>query len=120
MNSISIGICQLKQGYDYKENLTRAFAMIDAAASMKADIAVLPEMFMSPYEPVSICSSAEHVQDALESLKEISARLGMYIVAGSMPVGGDGKRRYNRAYVFGKDGKIVFRHDKIHRYQIRF
>lgn len=119
MDSISIGICQLRQGYDFENNLSRAFAMIDAAASMKADIVVLPEMFLTPYEPASIRSSAAYVQRALDDLKEISARLGVYIVAGSMPAGGDGTLYYNRAHVFGQDGQIVYRHDKIHLFDCK-
>lgn len=114
MDSISVGICQLRQGYDFENNLSKAITMVDAAASMKADIVVLPEMFLSPYEPASIKSSFGHVSKALEELKRLSIHLGVYIVAGSMPTGMDSTRCYNRAHVFGQDGQIIYRHDKLH------
>ena len=114
MQSISIGICQLKQGYDFEGNIAKALSMIDEAASRGADIVVLPEMFLSPYEPAAIRSSAAYVQGAVNDLKEASARLGVYIVAGSMPMDGDGNRHFNSSLVFDRDGQVVFRHDKMH------
>jgi omega-amidase len=114
VENISIGICQLRQGYDFEENIAKALSMIDEAATRGADIMVLPEMFLTPYEPASIRSSATYVQGALNGLKEVSARLGVYIVAGSMPIDGDDKRRFNSALVFDRDGQVVFRHNKIH------
>ena len=114
MQSISIGICQLKQGYDFEGNIAKALSMIDTAASRGADIVVLPEMFLAPYEPAAIRSSAAYVHGALNDLKEISARLGVYIVAGSMPMDGDSTRSYNSALVFDRDGQVVFRHNKVH------
>jgi omega-amidase len=114
VENISIGICQLKQGYDFEENIAKALSMIEEAATRGAHIVVLPEMFLTPYEPASIRSSAAYVQGALNVLKEVSARLGVYIVAGSMPMDGDDNRSFNSALVFDRDGQVVFRHNKIH------
>ena len=114
MENISIGICQLKQGYDFEKNISKALSMIDEAAARGADVVVLPEMFLSPYEPASLRSSSVYVPGAIDRFKDISARLGVYVVAGSMPIDGDESRRFNSALVFDRDGQVVFRHNKIH------
>ena len=114
MGNISVGICQLKQGYDFEKNISKALSMIDEAAARGADVVVLPEMFLSPYEPGSVRSSSVYVPGAIDRFKDISARLGVYVVAGSMPIDGDESRRFNSALVFGSDGQVVFRHNKIH------
>ncbi len=114
MGNISVGICQLKQGYDFEKNISKALSMIDEAAVRGADVVVLPEMFLSPYEPGSVRSSSVYVPGAIDRFKDISARLGVYVVAGSMPIDGDESRRFNSALVFGSDGQVVFSHNKIH------
>ncbi len=114
MESISIGICQIRQGYDFEENISRSLTMIGEAISRGADMVVLPEMFFTPYEPSSIRASAVFTQRAMEILKDKAARSGVYIIAGSMPVTGDGNRFFNRAMVFGPDGYELYHHDKMH------
>ena len=114
VENISIGICQLRQGYVFEENISKALSMVEEAVSRGADIVAFPEMFLTPYEPASIRSSAAYVPEALNDLRDISARLGVYVVAGSMPIDGDATRCYNRALVFDRDGQVVFRHNKMH------
>lgn len=114
MDSISVGVCQLKQAYDFEKNLSKALAMIDEAVSRGSDIVVLPEMFFTPYENASIRSAAALTSNAEAALKEKAAKLGTYIVAGSMPAEANGRRFFNRSYVFDRNGKEVFRHNKIH------
>jgi predicted amidohydrolase len=85
MDTVAVGICQIRQGYDFEDNLSRAYGMIDDAAQKGAEIAVLPEMFFSPYEPVSIRSAAYLAERAAEGLRERAARHGIMIVAGLCP-----------------------------------
>jgi omega-amidase len=114
MDNISIGICQLKQGYDFEKNLSKALDMIDEAVSRGSDIVVLPEMFFTPYETASIRRAAPMASSATVALKEKAAGLGTYIVAGSMPAEADGRRFFNRSHVIDRNGQEVFRHNKIH------
>ncbi len=114
MNTVSLGICQVKQGYDLEDNISRALLMVDRVARQGADVAVLPEMFYTPYEPVSIRSSARFSEDVMKRLAECSIRNNIMIVAGSIPWVADGKRFFNRSYVFDRHGDVIFSHDKIH------
>jgi predicted amidohydrolase len=114
MDTVAVGICQIRQGYDLRDNLNRACAMIDEAAERGAGVVVLPEMFFSPYEPASIRSAAPLAPEAVEMLRERSACRGIVLVAGSMPWQGEGKRFFNRSFVFDGCGEELFHHDKMH------
>ncbi|HOJ13336.1 MAG TPA: nitrilase-related carbon-nitrogen hydrolase [Deltaproteobacteria bacterium] len=111
---LSVGICQLRQGYDVEANIERACELIGLASGDGADICVLPEMFSTPYEPVSIRRAAALSASALERVCRKASELGVYVVAGSLPwPSGDG-RLYNRAFVVDPKGEAVYHHDKIH------
>ncbi len=114
MDTVAIGICQIKQGYDHEKNLSSALGMIDEAARKGSDIVALPEMFFTPYEPFSIRSSAPVAMKAVDSLRERAKRHCIILIAGSMPWDGDGKRYFNRAFVFDREGNTMYSHDKIH------
>jgi len=111
---VSIGICQLKQTYDFEANLAKAISMIDQAAGQGAEIAVLPEMFITPYEPASIKKAAAFSGTAIEELKQRAANHKIYIVGGSLPYRESDGKLFNRAFVFDSAGDLVFTHDKIH------
>jgi len=111
---VSIGICQNFITYNFEENIAKASIMVDRAAAMGADIAVLTEMFFTPYEPEAIRSAAPFSINALEVMKEKAVHNGIRIIAGSIPWTSEGKRFFNRAYIIGPDGSIIHHHDKIH------
>jgi omega-amidase len=114
MNTVTIGVCQIKQGYDFEGNLARSLDMISEAGSRGARVAVLTEMFFSPYEPPSIRRCAPLAKVALEGLRESAAKNNVMIVAGSMPWESDGQRFFNRAFVIDRSGDVIHHHDKIH------
>jgi len=111
---LSIGICQLRQGYDYRANIDRALAMVDRAAAMGAKMVALPEMFFTPYEPAAIRRASPFSQAALEELQALARQRRIFVIAGSMPWPSGGKRLYNRSHVIDPQGEIIHRHDKVH------
>jgi len=111
---LPVGICQLKQGYDFEKNLGRALEMIDEAAGNGSKVAVLPEMFITPYEPSSIKKAANFTQTALAELKGRAIDNKIFIVAGSMPFDTGVDRYFNRSVVIDPAGHEVHQHDKIH------
>jgi len=114
VDQVSIGICQNSLTYDFEHNIKRAAAMADQAADMGADIVVFTEMFFTPYEPKAIRSAEHFSPQALDAMKDKAFSKKIYIVTGSMPWKSQGERLYNRAYVVGPEGEIIFHHDKIH------
>lgn len=114
LDTVTIGVCQIRQGYDFRQNLEKSLDMIDEACLKGARIVVLTEMFFTPYEPPSIKSSAFLAVEALARVKERAARHGAMIVAGSMPWETGRSKLFNRAFVIGPDGGEIHHHDKIH------
>mgnify|MGYP001271782080 CR=1 FL=1 len=114
LNTVTIGVCQIEQGYDFEGNLARSLSMIGEAAGKGARIVVLTEMFFTPYEPPAIRRSATLAREALERLKGAASENGVILVAGSMPWEGDGRRFFNRAFVISSTGDVIHHHDKIH------
>lgn len=114
IDGLSIGMCQIRQGYDIQANVDRALKLVEQAAEMGARIAVLPEMFFTPYEPVSIRKAAPYSESVLGRLQNLAKALEIHIVAGSMPWESGQRRFFNRAYVIEPGGRVIHHHDKIH------
>jgi omega-amidase len=113
-NKVKIGICQLKQDLDISSNIRKSADMSDKAAGNGAEIVVLPEMFMCPYEPFYIKKAAKSAEYAIEVLKKTALRNRIYIVAGSVPWSTREAKPYNRSFVIDPAGEEIFFHDKIH------
>ena len=111
---LALGICQIRQGYDIQANIDRAVELVERSAEMGARIAVLPEMFFTPYEPVSIRKAAPFSDSALDRLRILAKDRKIHIVAGSMPWQSGQKRLFNRAHVIDPRGEVIHKHDKIH------
>ena len=113
-DGLTLGICQLRQGYDLQANVERALELVAEAADRGADMACLPEMFLSPYEPVSIRRAAPLSEATLHRLQGMAKDRGIFVVAGSMPWPSGQRRIFNRSYVINQRGETVHYHDKIH------
>jgi len=111
---LSVGICQIKQGYDIEKNLARGLDMIDEAALKGSEVVVLPEMFITPFEASSMRGAMYFTQEAIQRLKEKSAAHGIYIIGGSLPYDAGDEKFYNRVMVFDPTGALIYSHDKIH------
>jgi predicted amidohydrolase len=111
---LKVGVCQLRQTCDMEDNVERALGLLAGAFDKGAGICVLPEMFLCPYEPAAITSAAPRSGAALERIRTLAAQRGGYVVAGSLPWPSGEARPFNRSFVIGPDGSIIFHHDKIH------
>jgi Predicted amidohydrolase len=101
------------------ENVSKAIEMIEQASEKGADIVVLPEMFNCPYNSSKFSEYSEVICDSItiKSISEIAQKLGIYIVAGSIPEGEE-SRIYNTCVIFDRKGKIIGRHRKMHLFDI--
>ena len=111
---LNIGMCQPLLGYTIQDNIAKALSLIDEAARQGAEVAVLPEMFSSPYEPAALVRAAPLTPEALRSLSASARRHGIFIVAGSLPFSADGPKPLNRACVFDPEGRLIHSHGKLH------
>ena len=100
------------------ENLAHARSMVQAAVSQGAQIVILPEMFLCPYDTACFPSYAETQGGfAWRFLSQTARDLSTVLVAGSLPELEQG-RLYNTCYVFGPDGSLLARHRKAHLFDI--
>ena len=53
----------------------------------------------------------------LQGIAEMAGALGLYVVAGSVPLAADG-RIYNAAFVYDNKGSCIARHRKTHLFDI--
>lgn len=114
MSTVKIGLCQMHVSYDKGENLAEAGRMIAQAAAEGADFAVLPEMFVCPFQNHLFRPAAEEPEGpAVAFLAEQARKHGIYLIGGSLPELEDGGV-YNTSYFFGRDGKILGKHRKMH------
>ncbi len=103
------------------DNLAQAGALLAQAAQAGAELAVLPEYF---------CLIGQHDGDKLaiqedfgsgpmqQFLAETARTLGLWIVAGTLPLRATQKDRvFNSSLVFNPQGQCVARYDKIHLFR---
>jgi deaminated glutathione amidase len=116
-----VGIVQMVSGPVVAPNLRDAAKLIEQAASDGAQIIALPEYFaiMGLKDTDKVAAREKYgggpVQDFL---REISARLKVWLVAGSIPLACDDKSKVrNSCLVFSAAGETVARYDKIHLFE---
>lgn len=113
-----LALTQMAVTAEKQGNIDHASAMLREAASLGADIAVLPEMFCCPYQNECFRPYGEaEGGPAQTTLSALAAELGMYIAAGSLPELSESKV-YNTGYVYDRSGHQIAKHRKIHLFDI--
>ncbi len=111
--SLRIGMAQmLVVPGALEENLSRAVAMIHAAARANCAIVVLPECLDVGWTSTTAGELAQPVPGPVSNrLCEAAASAGVFVVAGLTER--DGDRLFNAAILVGADGEILAKHRKI-------
>ena len=88
---MKIALCQTTVHKDWRKNLRNAERVIAEAVKAKADMVVLPEMFICPYNKKAILSAAQpEGGEAWQSMAEAAQKNHVYLAAGSIPESEDG------------------------------
>jgi N-carbamoylputrescine amidase len=115
---VRVGLVQMRCSADPADNLARALAGIEEAASRGAQVVCTQELFRSPYP----CQDEDHARFDLaesipgpssEALGRLAAARGIAIVASLFERRGPGVY-YNTAVVHDVDGRLVGRYRKMH------
>lgn len=123
--SAAVAAIQMSSVADVGRNLETALGLLRQAAAAGARLAVLPEnfAFMGAHERDKL-ALAEADGDAQAPIQEFLAqtarRLGLWIVAGTVPlrVPGDPDRVYAACLVYDAQGRRAARYDKIHLFDV--
>jgi len=98
----------------FEDNIRRAAEILNAAAAFKPDLVLLPETIGLAGMPASEIPRVAEESDGptAQRLGSLARQGHMNVVAGHLVR--DGGRLFNRALVFGRDGKLVGYSDKVH------
>ena len=117
-----VAALQMTSGPDVPVNLAVALTLLEQAATRGAGIAVLPENFAfmglqdSDKRAIAEPAGSGPIQDMLVAA---ARRLGLWIVAGTLPLRQQHDGRVAAAcLVFDADGRTVARYDKIHLFDV--
>jgi len=112
----------MQSGDDVAENLEQAHGLLEEASTRGAALAVLPENFaLMPKRSREKTAIAEQPGEGpiQTFLSETAERLGLWIVAGSLPlVSPDSRRTYGASLVFDPAGALNAVYRKIHLFDV--
>ncbi len=117
-----VAVIQMVSGPSWQENLRQARRLLEEAAAQGAALAVLPENFaVFNAGQLLRCGTAE--QDRRGPIRQFiaaqAARLGIWIVAGSIPIlSQNGDRVRSACIVVDNAGQERARYDKIHLFDV--
>ncbi|OFW98827.1 MAG: hypothetical protein A3E78_13420 [Alphaproteobacteria bacterium RIFCSPHIGHO2_12_FULL_63_12] len=112
---------QMRSGIDRAKNVDAAVALINEAAQKGAHFIVTPEMTTAVDREAGRLSASLPVGEDIDDVKAFAVAAsenGVWLLIGSMAINrGDG-RLANRSFLFGPDGEIATRYDKIHMFDV--
>jgi nitrilase len=114
---------QMTSGPDVDANLAAAGELLAEAKAAGASVALLPENFayMGRRDADKRAIAESDGQGPIQAfLANTAARLGLYVIGGTIPVRGgaaDG-RVHNTTFVYDAAGRAVARYDKIHLFDV--
>jgi predicted amidohydrolase len=115
-------VIQMTSTTDVQRNLAAASALLKQAADSGAVLAVLPENFalMGKHEHDKYAIAETNGSGVIQSwLSNTSRELGMWIVAGTLPIKVPGESRVAAAaLIFNEQGECLARYDKMHLFDV--
>ncbi|MBY0423423.1 MAG: carbon-nitrogen hydrolase family protein [Parvularculaceae bacterium] len=112
---------QMRSGVERSANLRDALALIEEAARNGARFVATPEMTNVLDRDANRLFRHLPPEDGLEEIgafSDCAKRLGIHLLVGSMAVRTQDRRAANRSFLFGPDGAVIARYDKIHRFDV--
>lgn len=117
---MKISVVQLNAGADKDANLRRIVELVQAAAAADApDLVILPEVCACLSGKAStLHENAEPIDGRFATaLSALAARLGIYLHSGSF-IERRANSYFNTSLLFGRNGALLGRYSKIHRFDI--
>lgn len=115
------GVVQLRSGTDMVQNFRVASAYIREAAAGGARFISTPEVtniFEPDRERLKAVTLTEGEDLSVQGFSALAAQLKITLHVGSMALKGDDGKLVNRTMIFGPDGNVLARYDKIHLFDV--
>lgn len=120
-NKINIGMIQMSSQIGcLEQNMEVALEKVKIASEQGADILCFPELFIEGYDMdqkdlYSTDKTLKYSEYIVESLAEAAKEYNVYIVAPTALA--MGKKVYNSALFFNKNGKVLGEYNKVHLFE---
>jgi predicted amidohydrolase len=116
-----VGVIQLCSGTDISENIADSSALIRQAAGDGATLIATPEMTHLVQKDKAALLAAISTQDediAVKAFSDLAQELAVSLLIGSLAIKVKDKVA-NRSFLFGPEGSISARYDKIHLFDVQ-
>ncbi len=120
-SSFRAALVQMRSGVDRARNVEVALSLIAEAANGGAHFIATPEMTTAiDRDGARLAASLPEGEGLaeVESFAAAAAEHGVWLLIGSMPVRRADGKLANRSFLFGPDGVIAARYDKIHMFDV--
>ena len=121
---MKIAAIQMVSSPQVADNLAQARTLLEQAAQLGAELAVLPEYFstmgLRDSDKLALAEAFGHGA-AQDFLARSARELGLWIVGGTLPLScaesGDAQRVRNSSLAYAPSGECVARYDKVHLFR---
>ena len=121
---MKVAAIQMVSSPHLADNLAQARQLLEQAATLGAELAVLPEYFstmgLRDSDKLALAEPFGH-GPAQDFLSAAARELGLWLVGGTLPLtcteSGDAQRVRNTSLVYAPSGECVARYDKIHLFR---
>lgn len=119
-NSVRLACLQMNSSASVDENLAYVEKYAELAKQKQVDVLLLPENFAQmPAKAGELHIEYPNDGPVQACLEGLSRQLGMFIIAGSIPIKcDDNSRPFSRSLVFDNQGIQVAQYDKIHLFDV--
>jgi deaminated glutathione amidase len=116
-----IAVVQMRSGRDMARNLVDAIALVREAAAGGARYVLTPEVsniFEPDKDRLKAVAMPESDDIFVKGFALLAHELGIFLHAGSLALNAGQDKLANRSMLFGPDGALIARYDKIHLFDI--
>ena len=120
-SKFKIALIQMRSGLEPAANLTAVLAGVDEAKRGGADYVLTPEMtnvLENKRERLFTKIFSEEHDPTLATMREVAAKLSIYIHLGSLAIKASPDKAANRSFLIDRKGDIAARYDKIHMFDV--
>ncbi len=122
MTKLTIACVQTNSKPDPADNIAEVGAMIREAKARGADLITTPEvvgMLAANREEALATARPEDSHEVLAAFRDLAAKLGSWLLIGSISIKLSDDKLSNRSFLVGPDGRIVARYSKIHMFDVQ-
>ena len=119
--SVKTALIQLRSGRDMARNITDASALVEEAVRQGAEFVLTPEMtniLETDRERLGGLVRPQSEDPSVAAFAALSRKRRIWLLAGSFALKGPQDKLVNRSLLFGPDGKVAARYDKVHLFDV--